>query len=920
MADPFFASCAVLLQNPGADKPTYLGTVSGRAPRTGSLGDAFLPAVFETTFVSTGLPSADQEDYMFQFCWLCDRQVVDVKKRAKDQRRYIEDNFCKDLSYVDDAVLLSLLSPYNIIEENPNNLIAILKPLPSAFSRNRALSPVLHDITKHRIKASCAVLLADPQSEQLKYLGTVSGYAPHTSSLADAFLPDIFETPSVVARLRSIDREDYAYDFYWLPQLRPVVDVLKTAREQRKAIERDFCTRPHFTEGAIPLSKSKLLKTIEQKPHNLIVILVPHRSPSSKSRPRSPVPAVHDVMKYLLEASCAVLLRDPRQGDLMYLSTVSLDAPCTSTLGDTFLPDIFTSSVFASLPSADREDYAFEFYWLPERQVVDVSEIAIARRIYIEDNFCNDPSFIGDAVRLTLLSPLKTIEEKPHNLIVILVPLPSVFSRSRALKHGLDRERIAKTACWRKSPSTEARLSQLRATQSRDVVDAIYNGRPFELLGVPITIYSSAFTHFLRVMEDDNLEFSPEELKYLREYVRVSVAHHMDEATRVKRMAGLMHVIMGHSILDVIEIQLSSGVLKPDGVVKARVEDFIEMARTLRCIVEVKNEIGEGGCDPIAQAERCYKVYYSSEQLQRLRATCCCPCLLIGIAGPRIIVSGAVFAETLLIQELSDYRSSVPRPTLSKRSMFDQQIYETGRLFRAIKTAIDDLGAFYQSLKLPPVPPHRSRLAAFLAPPKAYIGPQFTRFEADGQAVTLTYTGRLSDEYPFQAVFTAVARKEGSDVGHDVVVKFTHNYCEEGHKLLADHRTPGGAPRPLAPRLWHCSENADVGMYVVVMDWIMDTEERTMTEEDHATLREAIALLHGRNLVFGDLREPNVLLIKGGGLMLIDFDWCGREGTARYPRDMNEDGSIPWAEDAQAGQLIKKQHDLQMLVVLASED
>ncbi|KAI9060335.1 hypothetical protein FKP32DRAFT_1578155 [Trametes sanguinea] len=74
-----------------------------------------------------------------------------------------------------------------------------------------------------------------------------------------------------------------------------------------------------------------------------------------------------------------------------------------------------------------------------------------------------------------------------------------------------------------------------------------------------------------------------------------------------------------------------------------------------------------------------------------------------------------------------------------------------------------------------------------------------------------------------------------------------------------------------------------------------------MTGEDHVALREAIGLLHERNLVFGDLREPNVLLIKGGGLMLVDFDWCGEEGTVTYPGDMNEEGSIPWDEDAEPG-------------------
>ncbi|OSD01997.1 hypothetical protein PYCCODRAFT_1350067, partial [Trametes coccinea BRFM310] len=113
---------------------------------------------------------------------------------------------------------------------------------------------------------------------------------------------------------------------------------------------------------------------------------------------------------------------------------------------------------------------------------------------------------------------------------------------------------------------------------------------------------------------------------------------------------------------------------------------------------------------------------------------------------------------------------------------------------------------------------------------------------------------------------------------HNVVVKFTYNYSAEGHRLLADHRMPEGV------------HALGAGMYVMVMERIADTDsERMMTEENHATLREAITLLHVHNLVFGDLRELNELLVKGSGLMLVDFDWCGQEGMAKYPGDMNDD-------------------------------
>jgi hypothetical protein len=57
-------------------------------------------------------------------------------------------------------------------------------------------------------------------------------------------------------------------------------------------------------------------------------------------------------------------------------------------------------------------------------------------------------------------------------------------------------------------------------------------------------------------------------------------------------------------------------------------------------------------------------------------------------------------------------------------------------------------------------------------------------------------------------------------------------------------------------------------------------------------VRKAISILHEKNIVFGDLRRPNVLVkrvIKSGGdgggtwcAKLCDFDWTGKEGQGRY--------------------------------------
>ena len=39
---------------------------------------------------------------------------------------------------------------------------------------------------------------------------------------------------------------------------------------------------------------------------------------------------------------------------------------------------------------------------------------------------------------------------------------------------------------------------------------------------------------------------------------------------------------------------------------------------------------------------------------------------------------------------------------------------------------------------------------------------------------------------------------------------------------------------------------------------------------------------HSKGLVHGDLRDPNILC-NGESVMLVDFDWGGKDGEALYP-------------------------------------
>ena len=147
-----------------------------------------------------------------------------------------------------------------------------------------------------------------------------------------------------------------------------------------------------------------------------------------------------------------------------------------------------------------------------------------------------------------------------------------------------------------------------------------------------------------------------------------------------------------------------------------------------------------------------------------------------------------------------------------------------------------------------------------------------------------------------------------SDEEVDVVVKFTVRYHERAHRILAEGQ--------LAPALHFCIPLIG-DMYMVIMDYV-----EGMPPFDHRVsgdrrqgvyndMQRALNLLHEKNLVFGDLRAPNVIVKTGGGTMLIDFDWVGEHQVDRYPASWNNDGR--WAPGVKRRGLMDKAHDAYML-------
>jgi hypothetical protein len=77
-----------------------------------------------------------------------------------------------------------------------------------------------------------------------------------------------------------------------------------------------------------------------------------------------------------------------------------------------------------------------------------------------------------------------------------------------------------------------------------------------------------------------------------------------------------------------------------------------------------------------------------------------------------------------------------------------------------------------------------------------------------------------------------------------------------------------------------------------------------------------MGLLYNEDIIFGDLRSNNILYVASEHrVILVDFDWAGKNGECRYPVTLNpgERGSKTWAEDVLPYGIMRKAHDVWQL-------
>ncbi|KAK2461366.1 hypothetical protein APHAL10511_006590 [Amanita phalloides] len=427
----------------------------------------------------------------------------------------------------------------------------------------------------------------------------------------------------------------------------------------------------------------------------------------------------------------------------------------------------------------------------------------------------------------------------------------------------------------------------------------IYDGRyradkPRTSIAPPVQLFHPAFGHFLDDMKS-NHPLPDNIILQAVEYMKAATAIYESEEKHQKVLTPHLSTILG---VNIQAIQ-NEDKMSPDGMV----EGTMNKPPFLIFLQEDKNELGDGGSDPSTQAGLSAGRCWAQPKYKKYRDAVACPTFLLATAGPWFAILGAVITDGMIVQRLSNYLW-VGLDSI----LYESHIVDVARAFYALRASLEKLCSFYKNL---PVPTDG-------CPTELRYFPSITTYRSHGGGhVKFEYVGFLEDS-PDCIVHRAQTETKPAQ---DIVVKFVERYGQGAHEILADQ---GFAPKLLYYGSPHLDDDEPSygSTFMVVMEYIdgvmfakaKEEMSEELLETVRSDVRSALELLHVRGLVFGDLRPPNVMITKADKVKLIDFNWAGVEGQAKYPPIMSP--AIAWPEGVKALAVMRREHDLAMLDIL----
>ncbi|CAA7270966.1 unnamed protein product [Cyclocybe aegerita] len=430
-------------------------------------------------------------------------------------------------------------------------------------------------------------------------------------------------------------------------------------------------------------------------------------------------------------------------------------------------------------------------------------------------------------------------------------------------------------------PSEDAKNDAMHRTQKPSCMEAIYNGRPYTLTGPSISIFHPVFQTFLTRLAQPfkNTDYSRDDFRVADALLHKAAQYYPSKADRRFALGHLFTHFLGSGVLGGAVLDRGGHTLESDGSlpVICGLYDVVELGRWVMCKA----------------------LTAMSNGLELLRQVSCMPAFLIAISGPSISISGAIYLDGVVSGRLLTSFPMVP-PTASRKvqagypSFRDQHVGQLVHTLRVLRQCLDELDVYYNQLKQP--------LDSPLLP-----APHFHTFTPPSSGpVQLRYLERIHPHSALDPRALFLAEASGGSLKQQpttCIVKFTTQYGKAAHELMLS--------QDVAAPLLHCAWEPSVGMWVVVAEFLDEPEGAAPSAEGLDRLRKALAMLHEKGLVFGDLRAPNVMLDKEGHPRLIDFDWSGVDGEAQYPGSLNVDAGFP--KGVKHCDFITAEHDRIML-------
>ncbi|KAG8968912.1 hypothetical protein FRC05_001280 [Tulasnella sp. 425] len=450
---------------------------------------------------------------------------------------------------------------------------------------------------------------------------------------------------------------------------------------------------------------------------------------------------------------------------------------------------------------------------------------------------------------------------------------PNAFTRVREKWQEL-REEIFKPL----TPSVFCRDSQwVRQQNGAAFINCL---RPPECSSLPLNLLHPLFAEFLALIEGPPPDRSDPKFilaqRVATELCQEMPRHFDTEDSRLGEFKCIVSPLFG-----------DIGVLsRKFGVGSGRADLTLQCPRVGRVLVGGgKNEPGGGCGDPYMQVAASYDAWARQVEKTR-RIDTGCPCFVFCVDGPNILFGGGFRDnEVSVVEPLSDWCIMMPQVQLKRERILARHLYA---LFCCLSK---------QSKFLKPLP---SRTACCPRIYGAFIGLD------SRESVPLQFIKPFKNPWHgrgnvFDLLFRASAEEKlGNDLPPtelSVLVKVPRGstYGLEAHVLAA---SAGFAPRLLG------TASVPGAPVIYVMELLSESEgwfhliwyelPKHITERQKGHLRDrgtALTTFLSRNrLVHGDLRGCNVMCRLGDNdvdLRVLDWDWAGKQGAARYPAGLN---------------------------------